>query len=170
MNSEQLMRRNTFLFYVIVAGAFLTSAAFLSITISRNLALSADSLAESRTQTQKLNRLEILLDIIPGGVLIICEDGIVMDCNGGFCDMSGYKSRDVIGSNFTKFMPEQFRAAHHERWHDPDMAADFGAQTFCLPHGQLLRADGAVAEKQILIRRTRINGRFEWLVFFDPTT
>lgn len=170
MNSEQLMRRNTFLFYVIVAGAFLTASAFLSITISRNLGMAAESLEQSHTLTQRINRLELLFDMIPGGVLIICEDGIVMDCNGGFCDMGMYKSREVIGHHFTKFMPEEFREDHLKRWANPEMAAEFGAETYCLPEGQLLRSDGTTMEKRILIQRTRINSRFEWMVFFDPTT
>lgn len=170
MNSEQLMRRNHFLFYVIVAGSFLTAAAFLSITISRNLGMAATSLEQSHTLTQRLNRLELLLDMIPGGVLIICEDGIVTDVNGGFCDMGLYKSREVIGHHFTKFMPPQFREEHLKRWANPAMASEFGAETYCLPQGQLFRSDGTAVEKRILIQRTRINSRFEWMVFFDPTT
>lgn len=167
-NSESIMRQNTVLFYAIVATLFLTCVAFLSIAISRNLQMASVALSDSQSTMHKLNRLEMLKDVIPGGVLIVDTDGITVDANGGFSEMSGYKRRDIIGSHFTRFMPKEFREAHIRRWADPNMQDKFGGETLCLPQGQLLHADGTISTRTILICRTRINTIYEWMVFFDP--
>ena len=53
-----------------------------------------------------------LLDIVPDGVLVIDEEGVIVRTNSALTDMFGYEAEELVGSKVERLIPEEVRERH----------------------------------------------------------
>jgi len=128
--------------------------------------------SEFREQDERLDSLQALVDIIPGGVATICaEKGVIRYVNQGFEEISGYSERELLGQSMLVLIPEKHRQQHVERMKDPSAWwRDSGTVRTCIPKAEIATKNGTTVECSLTISPVRVGDRKEWQVFIDPTT
>jgi PAS domain S-box-containing protein len=59
-----------------------------------------------------MNKLRLILDAVPNGMMVIDERGVIVFVNSHIEQMFGYLREELIGRDVEALIPERFRAAH----------------------------------------------------------
>ena len=59
-----------------------------------------------------MNKLRLILDAVPNGMMVIDERGVIVFVNSHIEQMFGYSREELIGRDVEALIPERFRAAH----------------------------------------------------------
>jgi diguanylate cyclase (GGDEF)-like protein/PAS domain S-box-containing protein len=105
---------------------------------------------------QDLHR--VLFDVMSDGVMVVGQNGIIVDCNPTFHQRLGYEKQELVGMSVTTLDPPEFAARVPERL---AQIREQGQATFETAH---YRKDGSVMPVELSARFFELNGE---TVFFS---
>jgi diguanylate cyclase (GGDEF)-like protein/PAS domain S-box-containing protein len=114
------------------------------------------------TSSLSLNSLQelhqVLFDIMSDGVMVVSQDGVIVDCNPTFHQRLGYTKDELIGTPVTTLDPPEFAAKVPDRL---EKIQREGQATFETAH---YRKDGSQMPVELSARSFHVNGE---ILFFS---
>jgi diguanylate cyclase (GGDEF)-like protein/PAS domain S-box-containing protein len=101
---------------------------------------------------------QVLFDIMNDGVMVVSQDGVIVDCNPTFHQRLGYAKEELVGMSVTTLDPPEFAARVPKRL---AQIREQGQATFETAH---YRRDGSIMPVELSARFFYVNGE---LVFFS---